>query len=121
MVVAVTPCILILAAMPGGSMQTHLQLFTATEALGCEVRIEGTCDSACTLALGLADVCVTPQATMRFHRPYGGSQSALDAWANLMAASYPAPVAGAFWGLQGRAWFEVGGADLIGMGMEMCE
>src|SRR2546428_14161140 len=54
----------------GGEIVQYLVEFTALERSGARVIINGPCDSACTLILGIipsARLCVTARASFGFH------------------------------------------------------
>jgi hypothetical protein len=55
------------------------------------VQFTGSCDSACTLYLGLPrhQVCITPGASFNFHLPYGATPSGNRIATNYMLNSYP--------------------------------
>lgn len=53
----------------GGSVRERLSEVESLRASGTEVRIVGTCVSACTLLLGVPTTCVTPSARLGFHGP----------------------------------------------------
>src|SRR5690242_7468323 len=69
-----------LADDPGGLIAAYQHRFDRARATGERVIIDGSCLSACTLAIGLVpkeNVCVTPKAVLGFHAawqptPYGG-------------------------------------------------
>lgn len=52
---------------------------------GTKVRFSGSCQSACTLYLGLSpsQICISPGASFSFHSPFGASQRG-----NRMAQAY---------------------------------
>lgn len=52
---------------PGGSLREHIARFEALR--NQSVRLEGSCASACTIFLGLPDVCVGSNARFLFHGP----------------------------------------------------
>ena len=52
----------------GGSINQAEAFFDLMADNGTRVRIEGTCASACTLALGYPNVCWSPRARFLFHR-----------------------------------------------------
>jgi hypothetical protein len=51
----------------GGYVPDFLKIVRQYNASGDEFRIEGTCKSACTLFLGIRNVCVARAATLMFH------------------------------------------------------
>jgi hypothetical protein len=55
---------------PGGEIAQHVSSFAALERSGARVVIDGLCESACTLILGIIPsnrLCVTPRARFGFH------------------------------------------------------
>lgn len=75
----------------GGSIAEAEALFASADC----IRITGPCMSACTMALGHADVCWTDRASFHFHAGWtrnGWDQTASDAGSLQMFASYPAEV-----------------------------
>ncbi len=58
---------------------------------GTEVRFAGSCQSACTLYLGLSQqqVCISNGATFGFHSPYGVSGREMRVAQDFMMRSYP--------------------------------
>jgi len=75
---------------PGGLMDAYEQKYRRLRAAGTSVAIDGTCESACTLALShlpASKLCVTPRARLGFHvvvrvSPFG---EAAIAWARTRA------------------------------------
>jgi hypothetical protein len=64
----------------GGVIDDYKAKFTAIRDRGDRVIIDGTCDSACTLVLGIVPInriCVTPRARLGFHMAYY-AQLAMD-------------------------------------------
>lgn len=53
----------------GGSVADRIAQVNALTRQGAEVRIVGTCISACTLLLGVPGACVSPSARLGFHGP----------------------------------------------------
>ena len=57
----------------GGHVDQYKKRFAAIRDSGERVIIDGICNSACTLVLGivpLSKICVTPRAAMGFHQAY---------------------------------------------------
>lgn len=54
----------------GGIVGDFLEVRDQWIAAGTKVRISGYCASACTLFLGVPDVCVEPDARLLFHAPF---------------------------------------------------
>jgi hypothetical protein len=51
----------------GGRIRTYLNIVAKFNASGALFRIEGVCKSACTLFLGIRNVCVERSAALMFH------------------------------------------------------
>jgi hypothetical protein len=75
----------------GGEVITYALEVKKIEREGTPVRIAGSCESACTLYLGLPNdqVCITPAASFHFHKPYGASSGINRSAAAMMTAQYP--------------------------------
>lgn len=58
---------------------------------GTRVRFSGSCQSACTLYLGLASAqtCISPGASFSFHSPFGASSRGNRVAQNFMMRNYP--------------------------------
>jgi hypothetical protein len=57
----------------GGHVDEYKKRYAAIRDRGERVIIDGICNSACTLVLGivpLSKICVTPRASMGFHQAY---------------------------------------------------
>lgn len=92
------------------------------------VEIRGRCFSACTMYLGLPDVCVTPNAVLGFHGPKGLAgplvTDVFDHWSRVMARDLRPPLHN--WFMQHARYVKSGvlkikGSDLIDMGYKSCE
>jgi len=113
---------------PGGRLYGYYSAVLKADMERREVRISGTCVSACTTYLGAKNVCVEPTAVLWFHAAMNPETRQIDRQATLHMATYwPEPV---------RAWArDVGvydsltftrrktltGEDLIAMGVKRCE
>jgi hypothetical protein len=85
----------------GGSVDEYKAKYRHASAKGERVVIDGICNSACTLLLGLVPlnkVCVTPRASLGFHQAYydkrwtaGVRITSISGTAELMSV-YPAAV-----------------------------
>lgn len=75
----------------GGELVEYSLEVNKVEQKGTPVRIAGSCESACTLYLGLPNeqVCITPAATFHFHKPYGASPGVNRSAAIHMMGQYP--------------------------------
>jgi hypothetical protein len=82
----------------GGFVQDYAAVWGAVAASGANVRIEGVCNSACTIFLGIVPpdrVCVTRNASLGFHvaaRWFPGEPDTPDqaATAEMVREFYPA-------------------------------
>ncbi len=85
-----------------------------------EVRLH-ECRSACTLALSLPNVCVYPDAKIKFHQAYNAISREVDLGiSEKLFASYPAPVQARL-GFLTRDYRVLTGVELIALGMRNCE
>ena len=118
-------CALVIAAHMGGSIADAEAVARWAQASRCEVRIEGTCASSCTMLLSVG--CVMPDARLGFHAPTAGGQRMDEvqraAWAGRMAAALPPRLAG--WYLTGPAYSRapvwISGAEAIKAGARRCD
>jgi len=91
----------------GGEIVQYVVEFTALERSGARVIVDGPCESACTLILGIipsARLCVTPRARFGFHAAWrfddDGRQIGNPAGTQFLINTYPDPV---------RAWIAKNG------------
>jgi lipoprotein-anchoring transpeptidase ErfK/SrfK len=82
----------------GGLLGKYVEKYRAMAARGDTLVVEGACNSACTLALGIVDVCATPRASFGFRMArvltlFGYRPSYY--WSRYMLAHYPPEI---------RAW-----------------
>jgi len=86
---------------------------------GSEVRVH-ECRSACTLALGLPNVCVYPDSILKFHLAYDPRKRQPDegVWQQLFN-SYLVAVRARLGGLT-RAYQVLRGSELIALGIRNC-
>ncbi|CCJ06961.1 hypothetical protein [Methylocystis sp. SC2] len=85
-----------------------------------EVRLH-ECRSACTLALSLPNVCVYPDAKVKFHQAYNAINREVDLGvSSQLFASYPAAVQARLGHLT-REYRVLTGTELIALGMRNCE
>lgn len=85
-----------------------------------EVRLH-ECRSACTLALSLPNVCVYPDAQVKFHQAYNAITREVDLGiSSRLFASYPAAVQARL-GYLTREYRVLSGRELIALGMRNCE
>src|SRR5260221_1225540 len=76
----------------GGLLGEYVEKYRAMAARGDRLVVDGPCYSACTLALGIVDVCATPRASLGFHMAqsmtlFGYFPSYY--WSRYMMAHYP--------------------------------
>jgi len=84
-----------------------------------EVRLH-ECRSACTLALSLPNVCVYPDAQVKFHQAYNELTRETDLGVSAqLFNSYPAAVQGRLGSLT-RQYKVLSGAELIALGVRNC-
>lgn len=85
-----------------------------------EVRLH-ECRSACTLALSLPNVCVYPDAKVKFHQAYNAINREVDLGvSSQLFASYPTAVQARLGHLT-REYRVLTGTELIALGMRNCE
>jgi hypothetical protein len=86
---------------------------------GREVRLH-ECRSACTLALGLPNVCVYPGSVLKFHQAYDPrNRQADEVVSQQLFNSYPVAVRARLGGLT-RDYRVLRGSDLIALGIRNC-
>jgi len=81
-----------LANDPGGLIAAYQQRFAHARASGERIVIDGSCLSACTLAIGMVpreQICATPRAVLGFHAawqptPFGGKTVSFPATQHMM-------------------------------------
>lgn len=84
-----------------------------------EVRLH-ECRSACTLALSLPNVCVYPDAKVKFHQAYNAITKEVDLGiSSRLFSSYPAAVQARL-GYLTREYRVLSGTELIALGMRNC-
>ena len=85
----------------GGFVEDYKTRYAKIRDSGERVIIDGVCDSACTLVLGivpLSRICVTPKASLGFHQAYYdkvwtfGLKIMSDAGTEELLSYYPPPV-----------------------------
>ena len=83
---------------PGGLLEEYVEKYRAMAARGDMLVVDGACNSACTLALGIVNVCATARASFGFRMAqsltlFGYLPS--YSWSRYMMAHYPPEI---------RAW-----------------
>jgi hypothetical protein len=88
-----------IAGDQGGLLVTYVERFATARASGERVIIDGTCFSACTLAIAFlsrGQVCATPNAVLGFHAAWrriaSGGTVASPAATQAMYEAYPSTV-----------------------------
>lgn len=86
----------------GGEVEKYKVKYREVAESGDRVIIDGICNSACTLVLGIVPknrICVTPRASLGFHEaytqanwPFGGAKIANAAGTRDLMSYYPDPV-----------------------------
>lgn len=80
---------IVVAFDPGGEVGARQQQIRQLRRSGQRVELRGTCLSACTMYLGLRNVCVAPQASFGFHgpqSPFGGMpRDVFDHWSQVLS------------------------------------
>lgn len=115
----------------GGSVAERITQINRIRATGTRVEIrDGYCQSACTMYLGLNNVCVGPSARFGFHGPAINARAGLammpdefEYWSQLMANYYPPQLRGWFLSTARYEIFgiiDVSGAELIRLGIPEC-
>lgn len=82
----------------GGLLGAYVEKYRAMAARGDTLVVDGPCYSACTLALGIVDVCATPRASFGFHMAQSVTLFGYLPdyyWSRYMMAYYPPEI---------RAW-----------------
>ena len=82
----------------GGLLGEYVERYRAMAARGDTLVVDGPCYSACTLALGIVDVCATPRASFGFHMAQSMTLFGYFPdyyWSRYMMAHYPPEI---------RAW-----------------
>lgn len=111
----------------GGSLQARQTKIRKMRHQGQRVEIRGRCYSACTMYLGLQNVCVDPDAVLGFHGPRGAlgalPQDAFEHWSRIMSRDLRKPLQSWFM-MQARyvtrGVLFVSGSKLIEMGYARC-
>ena len=112
----------------GGPIKSRRDEIRKLQRLGHRVEIRGQCFSACTMYLGLPNVCVYPDAVLGFHGPKAMAGTlptdVFDHWSNVMARNLRKPLQ--TWFMQRARYVKSGvlrvsGATLINMGYARCE
>lgn len=111
----------------GGVLATYFSAVLKANVLNEEVRIKGTCISACTVYLGARNACVYPDAVLWFHAAHHGETKEIDRPATRQMMGYWPPAVQDWAVKQGvpdsvsftRRW-ALTGDELIAMGIIKC-
>lgn len=99
----------------GGNVYEFKAQFDQLARSGEQVRIDGHCQSACTMLLGYSNLCVTRGATLLFHA--GATHHELDSQkTSLMLSHYNAKLRAylkAHGAMETRSFTSISGSDLI--------
>lgn len=112
----------------GGRIDIRAQEIARLRAEGRSVELRGeACVSACTMYLGLDDVCVDPRTTFGFHGPssYGIPMPPeyFEYWSEFLAGYYNAPLSDWFMKTaryELHAIYNLSGTELIKLGYHPC-
>ncbi len=114
----------------GGSVRDRIVQVKSLSQSGAQVRILGTCISACTLLLGVPNACVSPSARLGFHGP-GTRQNGLplpraeyERVSLQMASLYPPQIRNWFMARARKItgdYIVISGRDAIAMGARACD
>lgn len=124
MIAAALIAALIITHDEGGRVDTYAAA-VASETRA--VRIDGLCESACTMYLGASDVCVTERARLIFHRPRNGFIGELPPvyfWraVDTITSFYPAPIASWYRAnVVNGGSYKITGSELIRLGVKECQ
>lgn len=121
---------LIIGNDAGGRIDHRQQIIQRIKQAGDRVEIRGGyCNSACTMFLGLPNMCISASTVFGFHGPssqfpgFPLQPKTFERWSRVMADHYPQPL---------RSWFltdaryelegikRVRGRDIIQMGVAEC-
>jgi hypothetical protein len=76
----------------GGNFSRFDPVVAQYNASGELFRIEGHCQSACTLFLAIHNVCIDPNATLLFHAGHNRQREVNASFTNHMLAAYNGPL-----------------------------
>lgn len=113
----------------GGPLRSRIHAIIELKQSARPVRIIGdVCYSTCTLYIGLAETCVSPDTVFGFHGPsaYGKplDPASFERASQLIAAHYPEPVRNWYLKIARHeitGLFKVKGAVLINLGVAQCQ
>jgi hypothetical protein len=121
--------VLVVRDDPGGILQDRFKEVERLRKSGVRVEIQGKCNSACTLYLGLPQTCVHPGARLGFHGPSRMDGSALHPARHgiltvMMSFHYPEEIQEVFLRearhLRGDDMMRIDGEEAIRMGARSC-
>lgn len=111
----------------GGSLGKRGELIRQLRSSGQRVELRGTCLSACTMYLGLTNLCISPSAQFGFHGPTRNGrklpEAEFDHWSLVMARNYTPELQR--WYMQTArhrtsGYYRMSGAELICLGYPAC-
>ncbi len=100
----------------GGRFKDFDTIVAQYNASGERFRIEGHCQSACTIFLGIRNVCVDPNARLLFHAGHDQQRQISAKWTNHMLNHYNAKLRAhlaANHAMDTLSFFTISGADMI--------
>lgn len=115
---------------PGGSVLLWAGTVDFINEIKGKVEVRGNCWSACTMFLGVKDVCYHPSASFHFHSarrvsPENPSVIVTSEWGNAILQSYYPPETNLLiamnYGLALDTWIHVYGHDLQRLGIPACD
>lgn len=125
MSVLATCALIMLSAMPGGKVDQFGALVKALNEVGCTVRIERECASACIMLLRVNGACVSPRTTLVFHGPsyYGVPmrRDAFDRWSDWISDHYPPRIKRWFMQTGRFGMHTLSGREAIRLGAKECK
>jgi hypothetical protein len=110
----------------GGIVADFLKLRDEWTLAGAEVQISGYCASACTLFLGVPDVCVEPGTRLMFHAPFFWPMEGVKVYNTFMTLAFMTeyPPAIQQWivskGGLGPDWIVLEGSELLDL-VPLCD
>ncbi|WP_050521652.1 hypothetical protein [Pseudorhodobacter wandonensis] len=113
----------------GGAVSSRIAKVEQLRAAGIQVRILGTCVSACTLYLGLPNTCVATSARLGFHGPSTRLKSIplprqeFERISRQMATYYPGKIRKWFMSqarMRTGSYYTISGTQAIAMGARPC-
>jgi hypothetical protein len=114
----------------GGVLQERIDMIKEYDRNGTRVEIRGNCKSACTLFLGLRNVCVAPDALISFHGPMYQdrkkmSDEKFEHYSTIIADFYPKGIDSWFmktarYVIGGKNFLTIKGSEMFKYGVREC-